>query len=52
MTESRDVLEVDVGEWGAVVALRGCDPTEHTAQAVVVVVVDEANQGVSAAARL
>src|ERR1700730_12242469 len=43
--EGRDVLEAAIGEAGAVVSLGRSDPVEGAAQAVVVVVLDEAGQG-------
>src|SRR3989440_855643 len=44
MVQSGDVLEPEVGEGGAVVALRRCDPAERAAKSVVVVVVDEVGE--------
>src|ERR1700730_627854 len=44
MAQGGDVLEPEVGEGGAVVALRRRDPAERAAESVVVVVVDEDSQ--------
>src|SRR6202048_5501953 len=44
MARGGDVLDPEVGEGGAVVALRRRDPAEHAAKSVVVVVVNEDSQ--------
>src|SRR5256714_4595229 len=44
MTQGRNVLEADIGEGCPVVPFRRCEPAEHAAEPVVVVVVDEAGK--------
>src|SRR5207253_3541114 len=52
MTQGGNVLEPDIGEGSAVVALRWCKPAERAAESVVVVVVDEDGKRRSASSKL